>query len=270
MILLLQVALAAPPTGTQVAAMVDPLDARDRQAAFVEHLLDGDVPDYLEELAPVRYVERDTRGVRHTVEIAALRDYLAIGTDDDFLRAPLDLVSAITVARAWEMVLPTPKLVDKIYQSATERLAPRPMPPSEHMRSVEAYLEHRDRLSEQGADLPTAGLRAGHKKDLVLTQQLEARPDRVAIYGWHQAPTAPIQPLCLWHGIGYTDYSHGVRLLSPVVVVDGEPRLLFEVLADPVLWPLVSDEGPWDDAKRLIWPEDEPDYVEYVPDRKRR
>ena len=54
----------------------------------------------------------------------------------------------------------------------------------------------------------------------------------------------PIQPLSSVHVEWYVDYSHGIRLVSRDVVVDGVRRDLAALLADPVLWPLVSDEGP--------------------------
>ncbi|MFT5454429.1 MAG: hypothetical protein ACI9K2_000906 [Myxococcota bacterium] len=253
-------------TGTEFADQIDELSDRDRQAEMVCALLDGDVPAYLEGLTAVRWAGPDTAGGRHTVELQVMRDYLAVGTNADYLRAPLDLPSAILVARELGMVLPTSKIVDEIYADATQRFAPQPMPPSDMMRSVSAYMTYRSTLDEQGAGRPAADLRAGHKKDLVLTPRLDAQPDRVAIYGWHRQNGEPIQPLCLWHGAGYTDYSHGVRLVSPVVLVDGVEMDLFAVLADPVLWPLVSHEGPWDGARDLVWPDENPRYPEYVPD----
>ena len=265
LLLLAQLGLATP-TGTEVASSMVDLNGRQRQAVFVQQLLDRQVPDHLGRLYPVRWIANDTRGGRHVVEIDVLRDYVAIGTDADFLRAPLDLPSAIAVGRAWRMILPTPKMVDEIYAHATDRLSPRPMSPSDRMRSVWAYLTYRARLSEQGATRPTEGLRVGHKKDLVLTPQLEDHADRVAIYGWHRTNGTAIQGLSLWHGAGYTDYSHGVRFVSPEVRVDSHPMDFFALLADPVLWPLVSREGPWAGARAVMWPDSDPGYVEYVPD----
>jgi len=40
------------------------------------------------------------------------------------------------------------------------------------------------------------------------------------------------------------DYSHGIRLVSDTVLIDGEPRSIYEVLEDPKLAAIVSDEGP--------------------------
>ena len=87
-------------------------------------------------------------------------------------------------------------------------------------------------------------LTAGHKKDLVLSQRLWEQPGRVAIYGWHRADGTPIQPLSTVHGARYADYSHGVRLVSQTMFVDGRPTRLLDALADEQLGPLLSDEGP--------------------------
>ena len=46
------------------------------------------------------------------------------------------------------------------------------------------------------------------------------------------------------HGARYADYSHGIRLVSDIVYVNGVRRSMAEVLADPQLAGLLSDEGP--------------------------
>lgn len=71
---------------------------------------------------------------------------------------------------------------------------------------------------------------SGHKKDLVLTNLLAARPSQIAIQGWHRASGAPIQPLSTVHGAHYVDYSHGVRLISQTALVNGERRSIYEIL----------------------------------------
>ena len=53
------------------------------------------------------------------------------------------------------------------------------------------------------------------------------------------------------HGAAYADYSHGVRLVSQIVYLNGKPESIFDVLADPGLAPLLSDEGPLPRAAEL-------------------
>ena len=86
----------------------------------------------------------------------------------------------------------------------------------------------------------------------MLTNRLTRQPDRLAIYGWHRPTGIPIQPLSTVHGARYADYSHGIRLVSDTMLIDGEPHSVYAVLEDPRLAPLVSDEGPIRDARGLM------------------
>ena len=90
----------------------------------------------------------------------------------------------------------------------------------------------------------TGPLVAGHKKDIVTTNRLKEKPNRVAIYGWHKLDGKPIQPLTIVHGDTYVDYSHGVRLVAREVLLDGRAAQIEDVLRDPALAPLLSAEGP--------------------------
>ena len=91
---------------------------------------------------------------------------------------------------------------------------------------------------------PRGSLVAGIKKDVVVSNRLDEKPDRVAIYGWHTPDGKPIQPLTIVHRESYVDYSHGVRLMRRTVTIDGKPRDVRHVLYDADLCGLLSDEGP--------------------------
>jgi hypothetical protein len=56
----------------------------------------------------------------------------------------------------------------------------------------------------------------------------------------------PIQGLYAGHVDWYVDYSHGIRLMSNEVMVDNQPMLTAEVLKDPDLCGLLSNEGTLD------------------------
>jgi hypothetical protein len=116
------------------------------------------------------------------------------------------------------------------------------MTPGPQMMSNDYYRRHQETI--EGARDGRVGLIAGHKKDVVVTNRLVARPGRVAIYGWHQRDGRPIQPLSLVHEASYADYSHGIRFVQPTMVVDGQERLLDDVARDPESCALVSNEGP--------------------------
>ena len=76
----------------------------------------------------------------------------------------------------------------------------------------------------QARDFPLGALVSGHKKDVVLTNRLITHPGQIAIYGWHRGIGEPIQPLSTVHGAGYADYSHGIRLVSQMAMIDGKLR----------------------------------------------
>ncbi len=236
------------PTGTAFAAQVAGLPDHERYVATRDQILAGDVPAFLRELVPVTLSGRGAA----TVTVFVTPDYLAVGSDDDFLTVPLDFVDAAAVARALGFALPTRRIVDAVYAAAPLHLEPMPLPAGPEMRSVPYILEHRALIEAERGEGPRAELVAGTKKDLVLTPQLSAMPDREAIYGWHRSDGRPIQPLSLVHGLHYADYSHGIRLVADVVLVNGEPRSYFDVLADPILGPLLSDEGPFPGAEALM------------------
>jgi hypothetical protein len=52
-----------------------------------------------------------------------------------------------------------------------------------------------------------------------------------------------IQPLYLGHTAAWVDYSHGIRLVSQTMLLNGRPTNIPAVLADPNLCSLLSDEG---------------------------
>jgi hypothetical protein len=114
------------------------------------------------------------------------------------------------------------------------------------MRSTEYYQVHNQMIEEQSRALGIrqGALVSGHKKDVVITNQLSRNPGRIAIYGWHRLNGVPIQPLSTVHGACYADYSHGIRLVSETVLVDGRLRSIYDVLEDPLLAGIFSDEGP--------------------------
>ena len=105
-------------------------------------------------------------------------------------------------------------------------------------------MQHNAIIAEQRAGKPLGLLIAGDKKDVVISNKLKEKPNKVAIYGWHKPDGKPIQPLYTGHGDFYADYSHGIRLVKKTVVVDGKKMAIERLLKDPELSVLLSDEGP--------------------------
>jgi hypothetical protein len=233
-------------TGSEFVRQTARLSEAEREAVIAAELLAGNVPEFLRHLKPVTLRGRDAAGRTAEITICVTPDYLALGSDTDFLSIPMRLHTALVVAAAFGFVLPTPTMVDAIYEQAELHFRPQPLPPGPDMRSNAYYWEHQQRIREQRIKLraPLGALIAGQKKDVVVSNRLWRKVDRVAIYGWHQHAGAPIQPLSTVHGARYADYSHGVRLVSVVAFVDGRARSIFDVLEDPSLAGIVSDEGP--------------------------
>jgi hypothetical protein len=145
-------------------------------------------------------------------------------------------------------------MVDAIYAQASMHFDPQPLPAGSEMRSTGYSLQHNELVGAQRATLDASleALVAGDKKDLVLTNRLRSHLDRVAIYGWHRSDGKPIQSLSTVHGWRYADYSHGARLISTHVFVNGRHRSIFEVMQDERLASALSDEGVIADVAGLI------------------
>jgi len=237
---------AGAASGSEFATRIAALGSEERDAAVRVELLRGNLPPFLRRLVPVTLRERDPAGRAVEVTACVLPDYLALGSDRDFLLVSMGLQAALEVADRYGFVLPTPKLVDAIYAQSAVKLEPLPLPASSEMRGTPYLVAHNGLIAWQRAslDAPLGLLIAGHKKDLVVSNRLWQAPGRVAIYGWHRGDGQPIQPLSTVHGARYADYSHGVRLVSNTVYVNGAPRSLAALLADPELAAVLSDEGP--------------------------
>ena len=227
------------PQGTAFARSIADLPLEEREEKILAEVMAGNVPPFLRKLVPVA-VSAGT--VKATYFVAP--DYLAIGSDDDFFLTPLTPLTAQAIADRLDCILPTPKMVDDIYANATVKLTPAPIPPSPAMITVAVFLRHNEIVrAARGEAKPAGALVAGHKKDVVIANKLFATRGKVAIYGWHKPDGKPIQPLYTGHTASYADYSHGIRLVSRRMFVDGVTKTIEEVLADPKLAPLLSNEG---------------------------
>jgi hypothetical protein len=245
---------AEAPDGNEFVRRLAGLTDDEREKAIQAALLSGNLPSFLRQLHAVLLSGQTTNAAATQIVVCVTPDYLAVGSDQSYFLAPMRLATALAVASRFHFMLPTPKMVDAIYAQAGTRLAPRPLPAGDTMRTTAYYWEHNQLVHVQRADVGSelGDLTAGDKKDLVLTNRLWSFPDRVAIYGWHRADGSPIQPLSTVHGWRYADYSHGVRLVSETAYVNGKPKPLLELLQDPMLATILSSEGQIKNALALI------------------
>jgi len=221
------------------------MDRHQREQAILDQLTEGNLPGFLRKLVPVKLTRELADGRTVAATIFVMPEYLAIGSDSDFLRIPMNLHTAAAVARRFGFVLPTKKIVDAVYDQAPCHFTPQPLPPGPQMTSTKYYRMHNAMIEAQSLTrgFPVGVLASGHKKDVVLTNRLATHPGQIAIYGWHRASGDPIQPLSTVHGAGYADYSHGIRLVAGLALIEDRPRLIQEILSDSSLANVLSDEG---------------------------
>ncbi|MEX1740884.1 hypothetical protein WMQ22_25305, partial [Escherichia coli] len=124
-------------------------------------------------------------------------DYLAVGNNQDFIRFPMTPQTAQRIADAFGCSLPTKKMVDAIYQQAQVKREPLPL--TERREAVSSFVEHNALIEKPLGSEKRGLLTAGIKKDIVITNRLQEKENRVAIYGWHRLSGVPIQPLTIVH-----------------------------------------------------------------------
>lgn len=216
-----------------------------REENIVKECLSGNIPDFLRKFVPVEVSQGP-----NTITYMVMPDYLCIGSNYNYIRMPMSPLSAQKIADQYDCSLPTRKMVNDIWKVSVNKLDPQPWGPpyDASMMSTNRYTKHNERIQKQIIDngFDQKKLTSGHKKDVVLTNQLYPNnpKERVAIYGWIYKSGKPIQGLNYWsHEDFYADYSHGIRLIANDVMVNNKPVRLQDVFADTNLSALISDEG---------------------------
>jgi hypothetical protein len=235
-------------SGSAFMEKVSSLSFEEREREILAELSRGNLPDLLRKTVRIDTTLTDSGGVSHTVTFEVMPDYLAIGGNGDFCRIPMGPATAQALADRFRMSMPTRKLVDAIYAHATIKLEPVTYWPVGNANElVPKFVLHNAAIEEQ---LTAAGARrgdlvAGIKKDVVISNRIlePDRPGHVCIYGWHRLDAKAIQPLTNIHIGTYTDYSHGVRLLNSEILIDGVPMEMADVLKNPNLYSIISDEA---------------------------
>lgn len=228
-------------TGSAFIKSVTRLSRDEREAAIRRELFAGNIPSFLRTLRTVEVTDTTTDSVKHTVSYDVMPDYLAIGSDRDFVRMPMTPYTAQAFCDAFGFVLPTRKMVNDIWAAAKTHLDPRPL--TVERESPLTFLQHHRIIEDQLKGVERGTFVAGIKKDVVVTNRLGEKPQRVAIYGWHYVNGQPIQPLYVGHVDWYVDYSHGIRPVRRAMRVDGVQRSFEKIVTDPLLNGLISDEG---------------------------
>jgi len=236
-------------TGSALVEKVTGMSIEDREREFVEEILSGNVPSFSRKLKALR-ISQTVNGKDYELVYFVACDYMAIGSDQEYLYIPLTPSTAQYLADSLDCLLPTKKIVDNIYSRSDIKLFPQPIPPSDKMTTIPVFAQHTDSIKEQisilGLDRSVNKIIAGHKKDIILSNEIynpERNSGRVVIYGWHKSENNPIQPVYSGHIARYADYSHGLRLVSNRALLNGHPIHLDDILKDSVFSILVSSES---------------------------
>ncbi|MBQ6690938.1 MAG: hypothetical protein IJN01_04530 [Rikenellaceae bacterium] len=250
-------ALANKPTATLAGSdfmrRADTTSFWALEDIIVETVTAGQVPDALRHFRKITFTTPVVDSVeilrkKHKVEMWVLPDYVAIGTNDDFVRMPMGPLAAQRIADALDCTLPTPFLVDRIAEASEGHVDIFPFRPLGNRNSQPIVFQ--DSNNAINAQFKAYGYEFGQfisglKKDIVLTYKIMTLTEyerNVAIYGWHHPDGRAQQPLFVRHGNFYVDYSHGVRLIYNKVKIDGVEYNIREVLQSPELYHLLSDE----------------------------
>lgn len=229
-------------TGTSFYKTAVAWSWQKRDSFAVEEILKGNMPAFLKTFTAIHtsiYDSAKGRTIKATYFVA--KDYLSLGNDQDWARIPLTPMAAQKIADSFHCFLSTKKITDDIYKAAKVKLEPVPM--YAFRDSTITMWQHH--LIVEGQRKGAKGLIAGIKKDVVLSSKItqSGKLNHEAIYGWHKLDGKPIQPLYVGHINWWVDYSHGIRLVYQIIIVDGKKMNYANVLADPVLKQLLCDEA---------------------------
>jgi hypothetical protein len=233
-------------SGSHFMERITALPKNEREEEIFKAVASGNTPGFQQDMISLSGEFPDVAGIIHRVNYEVMPDYVSVGNDSDFCRIPMNPFTAQKLADLTGGSLLTSKISDQIYEKATLRLYPyNYIPVSDLNEKVSKFRDHNDQIEEQFAQAggKHGQLTAGIKKDVILSECLSRQPGKVVIYGWHLPGGKPVQPVYSGHAAHYVDYSHGIRLMNNQVLLDGKPVLLTDLLKDPVLYKIFSDES---------------------------
>ena len=239
-------------TRTQFSTALLDMSIATREYWVFRQASTGNIPSWERHLVPIT-INKTINGTSHTLVYYALPDYFCIGSDTDYFQEPMSPILAQHIANLTGCALPTRLMVNQIWTNSTVKMTANTFSPSTYtIDSVPVFiLENSSNRVERNTttnSFPLGALVSGDKKDLIISSLIYTNltanvPKPVVIYGWIQPNSMPIQPAYNGHAETYMDYSHGTRLIQTNVILDGFPTTISNILADPTLNVLLSDEG---------------------------
>jgi hypothetical protein len=162
------------------------------------------------------------------------------------VRVDVTAEGAQRVADSLGTILPTPRILQLIWEQADVRIEPCTSTADAHMATTARMIQHSECVDQRVGG--RKGMVANEGKHWVLSNRTAGKENLAANYGWFLKGRRPIQTVGTRHDTAHTDYSQIVRLVKPMMRVDGREIDIRHVGRSPELWGLVSDEGPL-----LVW-----------------
>ena len=231
--------------GSEFMDQITNMNLAEREAAIYNQIANGNIPNSFRKVNHITRTVKDVSGTDRVVEMDILPDFLAVGSDDNFCRIPMLPTTAQRLATLFNATLPTSKISDMAWESAEIKMNPQPIAWDNANITVPVFKSHNATIEEQrltfGKNLSTAI--AGHKKDIIISNNIASNQNKLYIYGWHYQNGDPIQSISGAHDNQYVDYSHGVRIVNQEIMIDGELAKVRNILRDANLYKLISNES---------------------------
>lgn len=228
----------------QIISLIQNKTGSAREALILDAINKDHLPEFLKSFAEIKvHLGSDT------LQYYVSKDYFSLGEDDDYLIMPVFVATIKPLLQRMDCSLPTVIMVKEIYRQADAKISAKPQRGNagEGIISTRLYVEIDKAIKKErvkiGAGLDK--LIAGHKKDVVLSNAIlkQAKPNRIAIYGWNNPDGSVIQGLNPKdHDIHYVDYSHGFRLIKNKCLLNGVETTLKAIWDHPTLCKLIHDE----------------------------
>jgi hypothetical protein len=239
-------------SATEIFAQFLTKEGSQREQVVARMLDEEKIPEWWWNFQPVEVHQNE-----HVLVYYVSPDYITLGEGSDWLPCPMTPLTCKPWMAKHGFCLPTKKMVDQIWHQAPVK-GTHPISYSglykgadhnPNRDSTRVYIDQGRGVQRQlQANYPgfiPGVLVAGHKKDVVLTDYLSSASNKgnVAIYGWFDGKTGEVvqglNPTS--HSISYLDYSHGLRMIKNVCLLDGVTTTIQHIWSDGSLCHLLHD-----------------------------
>jgi hypothetical protein len=225
----------------------------DVDKAVRSALRNGDIPDYIAK-DPWWGGKVIINENGHTLEVLVAPDYGAVGRSHPIRIGKESQFAAQDYVDAYNSIMPSQKLLRAIEAAASPKIPFIAVQKAGRADDSVAGMIKASELADAafakyGTSNDDGRLKIGYKKAYVVRPNMDGK--YLAIYGGRWSTTGGlVQPTSGHaHTSDYSDYSHGIVLVSRKALLDGEDvDLRTDVFGsrDPSIYSLVSDEGRFD------------------------